>query len=339
MKCKVKLTSLLRVERKVDDVLRLFEKLAKHYPYVWEIGFSGGKDSTTVCSLVLEYLDLAVRRNLPIPSRIYFLYIDTLVEPPILRDCSLNILSSLRQYIEVHFPRNFIDVRIIKPIIGEDYFSMIIEKGYPCPNWRFRWCMDRLKIRPLKRLIHSIGKCAMITGVRKSESISRKRNMIARGQKRRISQLRGNLIVAPIFNWTDEEVWNYLANSKFRWSKDAYSLLRRIYECSGANQGVRYGCWVCTVVRRDRMLEGLSKIDSRYRLLLHVKEKLRDICYNENYRLKKSDGAYTRLNNAGKRGVIKILYEVYKKFPEALSGYLTNSKLRDRLMEWIASTC
>jgi len=336
---KIRLSLLPSVEKKVNDTFKLFEKLARSHSHIWEVGFSGGKDSTAVCNLVLEYLHLAVKRNLPTPSRIYFLHIDTLVEPPIVRNYSLKMLSSLNRYVKVHFPWESIDVQVIKPIIGEDYFSMIIERGYPCPNWKFRWCMDRLKIRPLKRFIYSIGKCAMITGVRKFESNSRKRNMIARRQKRKISQLRGNLIVAPIITWTDEDVWNYLANSRLKWGREAYSMLRRIYGFSDVNLNMRFGCWVCTVIRRDRMLENLSKMDSRYQLLLHMKEKLRNICNDRNYRLRKVNGAYGRLNNAGKREVIKVLYKIYKEFPEALLGYLTDSKFRETLIKLTRLRC
>ena len=60
-------------------------------------------------------------------------------------------------------------------------FHLLIGKGYPVPNNSFRWCTDRLKIRPTASFLHEQidekGEAIVLIGTRYDESKSRERSM------------------------------------------------------------------------------------------------------------------------------------------------------------------
>ena len=67
-----------------EDIIQEMMLVYQHDKRPWMIGFSGGKDSTLLCCLVMEMLKRlpAERRN----KKVYIVSSDTLVENPIVRD-------------------------------------------------------------------------------------------------------------------------------------------------------------------------------------------------------------------------------------------------------------
>lgn len=105
-------------------------------PYLpWELGFSSGKDSTKVLTLLLE----AMRRGARI-QKLYVVYAGMLLEhhPP---ENGSRELKSLKAFPNVE-PVRFVPY--------EDFVTLMIEMGYPAPSHRFRWCIARLKIGPCR---------------------------------------------------------------------------------------------------------------------------------------------------------------------------------------------
>src|SRR5690606_18129580 len=115
----------------------------------WIIGFSGGKDSTVLLTLVW----IALRRfkeNSPAPFQlkrpVYVVCNDTMVENPIISTYVDDVLIKVEKAArEQGLP---IFVKKTTPKLEESYWINVIGKGYPVPNNTFRWCTDRLKIRP-----------------------------------------------------------------------------------------------------------------------------------------------------------------------------------------------
>ena len=57
----------------------------------------------------------------------------------------------------------------------------LIGKGYPAPRLKFRWCTERLKIKPSNKFIREVvrasGEAILVLGTRKAESANRAANM------------------------------------------------------------------------------------------------------------------------------------------------------------------
>ncbi len=124
------------------------------------------------------------------------------------------------------------------------------------------------------------GEAILVLGTRKAESQRRAATMAKHEQHRvreRLSpnaSLPNSLVYTPIEDWTNDDVWLYLMQSKNPWGHDNKSLLA-MYQ--GASEGgecplvvdtttpscgtSRFGCWVCTVVDKDRSMEAMIKND------------------------------------------------------------------------------
>jgi DNA sulfur modification protein DndC len=246
----------------------------------WVVGYSGGKDSSAALQLVwLAIRDLPPdRRHKPI----HVISTDTLVEQPLVAAWVDTSLARMRQAAgEQGVP---ITPQKLTPEIEDSFWVNLIGRGYPAPRPKFRWCTERLKIRPSNKFIREVvrnnGEAILVLGTRKAESQARAGRM-ARQEARRVRErlspnanLPNSLVYTPIEDWTNDDVWLYLMQVKNPWGHDNKSLLG-MYQ--GASEGgecplvvdtttpscgtSRFGCWVCTVVDKDRSMEAMIKND------------------------------------------------------------------------------
>src|SRR5579883_83263 len=237
----------------------------------WFLGFSGGKDSSAL--LKLTYLALA---GLPADRRkpVCVLYCDTGVENPLIVGLVRSTFRRLaREAAEEHIP---IRVRVARPRESDRYFVKVIGRGYPPPTNKFRWCTDRLRIDPIRRVLSNAGcgKSVVMLGIRLQESPERDRT-IARYRRAGTHHLRqtGNrdvTIFSPLLTYSAGDVWATLAYHRKPGCIDVVKLTK-LYRAAGGEcpivrdprgtpcaQG-RFGCWTCTVVRRDRAAEGMIR--------------------------------------------------------------------------------
>jgi DNA sulfur modification protein DndC len=110
----------------------------------WLVGFSGGKDSTMLASLVFDAV-------LSIPTDqckkpISVLCTDTRVEIPAIVEMVEGTLDKMRKCSEQHGLN--MDVNLLRPPSEQSFWVNIIGRGYPPPNRTFRWCTQRMKIDP-----------------------------------------------------------------------------------------------------------------------------------------------------------------------------------------------
>jgi len=294
----------VNLEQKIKDTINFLVEVSNEFNNLpWELGFSGGKDSTTVLSLLIE----AIEKGAKIP-KLYVVYSDTLLEHPKLRKDALEALESLRAF------KNIEPVRLTPK---EDFITMMVERGYPAPNHRFRWCMARLKIRPMQEFMKKLGKFVQVSGVRIYESVERARNIKHYGKLGKVNRI-GNPIIMPILDWTTEDVFNFLKTQK-RWDGKDFNYLLELYgieegsDCGCAiTTDVRFGCWVCTVVRADKMpVEPILK---------WARQRILEISQDPKFREFDEKGKPRRLNEEGRKEVAKVFLEVAEKYPEAL-GY------------------
>jgi DNA sulfur modification protein DndC len=258
----------------------LKEEYLQPHSKPWVIGFSGGKDSTLLLHLVLE----AIRQVAPDERKrsVYVVSNNTLVESPVFQDFVDRLLTKLEQNLEsLNVP-----IKIVRthPLPEESFWVNHLGKGYPAPNRTFRWCTDRMKIRPTSRFIREIvndnGEAILLLGVRRSESSARAAS-ISRNEDSAGERLaphpdhKGVWVFSPIKELTTDDVWITLLNSRPPWG-GTYKELVALYkdaaggECpfvmtsgdapSCGTSSARFGCWTCTVIEKDHSLNAL--IDS-----------------------------------------------------------------------------
>ena len=267
-------TALDRLRATKADLRDEYQDTSQEYP--WIVGYSGGKDSTLLLQLVVEMLlELA-----PSERRrwVHVVCNDTRVESPLLSDYVDKMLDRLKKAAEsLRMP---VVIAKTQPPVDQTFWVNLIGRGYPAPNRTFRWCTDRVKIQPTSNYIRSQvaanGEVILLLGVRHDESttrsgsINRYENTI-RSRLNPHSDLKGCLVYRPIVDFTIDEVWGILMQRPPPWGgshRDLITLYRNAQggECplvmdksqapSCGTSSSRFGCWTCTVVEKDRSMEG-----------------------------------------------------------------------------------
>lgn len=260
--------------RTPDDIHREIQKVYLENARPWVIGYSGGKDSTTALQLIWYAL-----AELPVEDRKYPVYVissDTLVETPVIVSYITGTLERIETVARDQKMPFHTD--IVHPKINDTFWVNLIGRGYPAPYNRFRWCTDRMKIRPANEFVldkvAEYGEVIMVLGVRNGESATRDQvlslHSIQNSLLLRHSTLPNAFVYAPIVDFSLNDVWFYLLNVPSPWNKDNKELVT-LYRNSNA-QGEcplvidettpscgnsRFGCWTCTVVTKDKAMEGL----------------------------------------------------------------------------------
>lgn len=290
-----------------NDVLRNVrdEYLAEAHRLPWIIGFSGGKDSTVVAHAVFEAL-----MSVP-PSRrtrpVHIVSNDTLVESPLVIS-HLNKVTKIIQQAAANLDLP-ITVARTTPEIDQSFWVLLIGKGYPSPNMTMRWCTDRLKIQPtsgyIKKHISEFGAAIVLLGVRRDESSSRQqsidRHRNARGTNlTEHPELLGAYIYRPIVDLSTDDVWEILGTYPAPWGGTHADLFQLYRDAEGGECPVvlskeeapgcgtpnsRFGCWTCTVVEKDKSLQGFIDAGKhQYKPLVDFRDMLRDIRNKPEYR-------------------------------------------------------
>ena len=240
----------------------------------WIIGFSGGKDSTMLLQLVWKALTKIDPYLLSISRRVYVVCNDTMVENPRIVKF---INSTLKKVQEAAVERNLpITVHQTMPQLDDSFWVKLIGLGYPAPNKFYRWCTERLKINPTTRFIlekiNENGEAIILLGTRSAESATRaasiKKHAIT-GQRLRKHKLPNAYVYAPIKDVETNELWQYLNQVPPPWGgthKELVTLYRNanagdcplvIDDTTPSCGNSRFGCWTCTVVNKDKSMEGL----------------------------------------------------------------------------------
>ena len=238
----------------------------------WILAFSGGKDSTLIAHLVFEMLK-RVR-----PSRrirpVHLLSSDTLVETPAISEFVERQLQRLEDGARgLGLP---LSTHLVRPELHETFWVRLIGYGYPAPNRSFRWCTERLKIKPsnafIQQQVAESGEVLILLGSRTAESATRaksiKKHDVSGSEVNPHSSLKNAFVWAPIRDLTTEEVWDYLALTPSPWGGSHRELQNLYKEANSGECAVvldettkpcgnsRFGCWTCTVVDRDKSIEG-----------------------------------------------------------------------------------
>lgn len=257
----------------LEETLSLIkDQYLSEEPGPWVIGWSGGKDSSFLLHLVI----LGLRQLNHFDRSIYIMSNDTLVESPFVNAYLEGQIQKIEQFINsTSIP---IEFKLTKPIINDSFWVNVIGRGYPAPTRHFRWCTDRLKIRPSTRFIKEIteehGQSILLLGVRRDESSERAKQAKKYDQYGYVSpnkSLKNSFVFRPIVEWSTDDVWSFLSEHESPWG-EPYDELINLYrdavggECpvvldpdaapSCGNSSIRFGCWTCTVVQKDKSFRG-----------------------------------------------------------------------------------
>ncbi len=259
--------------RSIDHIYAEIRDVYLSNTMPWVIGYSGGKDSTASLQLIWYAL-----RDLPqeqLTKPIYVIATDTLVETPVIVEHVNGNLGKIGKAAqEQGLP---IEVHRLTPEVGDTFWVNLLGRGYPAPHSRFRWCTERMKIRPADSFILSqtsrYGEVVLVLGQRRDESTRRAHLMdgyrITGYRLSRHSTLPKSYVYTPIEDFSTNDVWTYLLQVASPWdsnNRDLSSLYRSaqagecplIVDLSTPSCGnSRFGCWVCTVVARDRAMEAM----------------------------------------------------------------------------------
>lgn len=346
------------IEDRVYD--RLLWLLREQPKSIWEIGFSGGKDSTVLLHTVIKFLLENSNQVQGKLRKVVIIYNDTLLEYPPLRDYVFKTLNDIKSIPDL---KSLVEVHVTTPQPGEDFFSCMIEKGYPAPHRNFRWCTERLKIRPTRELLtriclrEQLGRVIVLSGARFDESIHRSKilrkvgltsddilHVVAAKYSGRLCKL---LTFLPLADISEKIIWSYVSSVEYSWMQLIKpSALMDLY---GVEEGfrARFGCWTCTLIRVDKAAWVLSRRYTWIKELVRVRELLNAISHDKRLRpifrikYKARKGGYGRFN---KRGVLCIMCSLayllaHEEAYRGLSGYLNdnNPEYKARLKKWIGT--
>lgn len=266
------------IRERWDDVVQQVkdEYLSTAQSYPWILGFSGGKDSTVVAHAVFEALQAIAPSQRTRP--VHIVSNDTMVESPFVMAHLDEVSALIKAAAEgLSLP---ITVARTRPDLDKTFWVLLIGKGYPSPNQQMRWCTDRLKILPtstyIKDNVSKYGASIVVLGVRRTESIRRMRTVDKYENDRGTnlnphSSITGAYIFRPIVDLTTDDVWEILGSFPAPWGGTHRNLFQLYRDAEGGECPVvlskdeapgcgtknsRFGCWTCTVVEKDKSLQG-----------------------------------------------------------------------------------
>lgn len=257
----------------------------------WVVGYSGGKDSTATLQLVwlaLSELDPARRRK-----PVHVISTDTLVENPVVASWVNHSLEVMREAAAEH--RLPVTPHRLTPAVDDSFWVSVIGKGYPAPRPKFRWCTERLKIKPsngfIREIVKQSGEAILVLGTRKAESGARRRAMERQEEGRvrdRLSpnaSLPNSLVYSPIEDWTNDDVWMFLMQEPNPWGYENKDLLTMyqgasedgecplVVDTSTPSCGdSRFGCWTCTLVDKDKSMAAMIQNDEEKEWMMPLLE-------------------------------------------------------------------
>lgn len=239
----------------------------------WIIGFSGGKDSTMLLQLVW-YAIRSLPEYVDNSRKIYVVCNNTLVENPKILEYTEIVLDKIQRAASEQSLPIFVNRTI--PSLEDTFWVNLIGRGYPAPNNVFRWCTERLKINPTTKFIldktNQEGEVIILLGTRMAESSNRAKSMKryeVKGQRLRKHVLPSAYVFTPLKDVETDDLWTYLQQVPSPWgasNKELVSLYRNansgdcplvIDKTTPSCGKSRFGCWVCTVVNRDKSMEAL----------------------------------------------------------------------------------
>ena len=268
-----------RIEEVIQDIIEQYLE-EDRYCRPWIIGFSGGKDSTVLLTLTWLAMQKLKEQGKELKRRVYVVNNDTMVENPVIEEYVQTVLAQIKNAaIHQELP---VEVSQTVPELEDTFWSLVIGKGYPVPNNAFRFCTEKMKIKPTTKFIldrvSSVGEAIVLIGTRRAESSQRAKTIKQheiKGHRLSKHPLNPNTYTyAPLKELMLEEVWWVINSIPSPWNFDN-NIIFNIYKDASADDyecptmmtdktqpscgQSRFGCWVCTVVVEDKSMTAQIK--------------------------------------------------------------------------------
>jgi DNA sulfur modification protein DndC len=249
----------LTLEDSIDLTRQSLLAYADQYRH-WVIAFSGGKDSTTVATVIPH---LIATGQIPAPASLTVLYADTRQELPPLHLAAMQTLDILAA--------RGIRTQVVLPPIDDRYFVYMLGRGVPPPNnGTLRWCTAQIKIEPMQAALADVRrqlgeKFLMLTGVRVGESAARDDRIALSCGKNGAECGQGWFqestpdsvadTLAPLLHWRVCHVWDWLTFHAPAIATSA-ALVAEVYGGDEAlEMNARTGCIGCPLATKDTALD------------------------------------------------------------------------------------
>ena len=240
------------LEDAVEMALASLQAYAPLYRH-WAIAYSGGKDSSTLATLIPWAI---LTGRIPRPESLTILYADTRQELPPLQQTAMRLMADLRS--------EGFDAQVVLPEMDDRFYVYMLGLGVPPPSNTFRWCTPKIKIEPMHRALEGLRdsageKLLMLTGVRLGESEARDARIAVSCSKDSGECGQGWMQVstpesladtlAPLLNWRLCHVYDWLYFDPYGhgFSVDG------IADVYGEDE-VRTGCVGCNLASKDTAL-------------------------------------------------------------------------------------
>ena len=177
----------------------------------------------------------------------------------------------------------------------DTFWVNLIGRGYPAPRPKFRWCTERLKIKPsntfIREMVQAHGEAILVLGTRKAEQSGRSHRMTALEERRVRDLLSPNdslpncLVYSPVEDWSNDDVWIFLMQANNPWGYSNKELLTMYQGASADGEcplvvdastpscgDSRFGCWTCTLVDKDKSMSAMIQNDEEKEWMLPLLE-------------------------------------------------------------------
>ena len=227
----------------------------------WAAAFSGGKDSTSLVTLIAHLIETG---QIDPPESLTVLYADTRMELTPLQVSAMGVMEELRA--------RDIDARVVYPALDDRFFVYMFGRGVPPPKNRFRWCTSQIKIEPMVNALRELRdqrgeKFLMLTGVRLGESAARDQRIITSCSRDGAECGQGWFqtstptdvadTLAPILHWRVCHVWAWLTTHAPAQGFPT-TPIAQAYGGDGAEEiNARTGCIGCPLASKDNALRAV----------------------------------------------------------------------------------
>ena len=190
----------------------------------------------------------------------------------------------------------------------------------------------------MQEVVSAYGEVILVLGTRKAESANRARTMEYYEKKRAREYLSPNgsiqneLVFSPLEDWSHTDVWNYLLGHENPWGQSNEALLEMyqgatmdfdgeealVMNASSPSWGKsRFGCWMCTMVEKDKSMVAMIRNDAEKRWMTPLMEFRNEIADAEKDRDRRD---FRRMTGSTLLYKGRLVHGPYKK--EVREGWL-----------------